>query len=104
MREREAGQMGLASVAGLAAVLLVMSGAHLPCELRATAPFVYLRLHGPDPHHLYGGSYSENDLQWWAGRIREWHALGKDVYAYFNNDGAGNAVRNAFRLREILSL
>jgi uncharacterized protein YecE (DUF72 family) len=30
----------------------VMSGAHLPCVLRATAPFVYVRLHGPDPHHL----------------------------------------------------
>ena len=25
-----------------------MSGANLPCILRATAPFVYVRLHGPD--------------------------------------------------------
>ena len=43
----------------------VMSGAHLPCVLRATAPFVYVRLHGPDPHHLYG-CYSDADLTWWA--------------------------------------
>jgi len=73
----------------------IMSGAELPCILRATAPFVYVRLHGPDHHHLYAGSYSDDDLRWWADRLREWGAQGKDVYAYFNNDGEGNAVRNA---------
>jgi uncharacterized protein YecE (DUF72 family) len=77
------------------AAYCVMSGAHLPCVLRATAPFVYVRLHGPDPHHLYGGSYSDNDLRWWAARIREWEAQGREVWAYFNNDWEGNAVRNA---------
>jgi uncharacterized protein YecE (DUF72 family) len=80
----------------------VMSGAGLPCVLRATAPHVYVRLHGPDDQHLYAGSYSEDDLRWWAGRIAEWEAGGHEVYAYFNNDGGGNAVRNARRLREIL--
>ncbi len=54
----------------------VMSGAGLPCVLRATAPFVYVRLHGPDPHRLYAGSYSDDDLRWWADRIREWEAQG----------------------------
>jgi uncharacterized protein YecE (DUF72 family) len=81
----------------------VMSGAQLPCILRVTAPFVYVRLHGPDPEHLYGGSYSENDLHWWAERIREWTAAGHDVFAYFNNDTQGNAVRNALRLKELLN-
>ena len=81
----------------------VMSGANLPCVLRATAPFVYVRLHGPDTEHLYGGSYAERDLSWWADRTREWQASGKDVYAYFNNDGHGHAVRNAQRLRELVS-
>ncbi|MFL5863514.1 MAG: DUF72 domain-containing protein [Solirubrobacteraceae bacterium] len=81
----------------------VMSGAHLPCVLRATAPFVYVRLHGPDPHHLYAGAYSEADLTWWAERIHEWDAAGKDVFAYFNNDGHGNAVRNAITLRQLLN-
>ena len=33
----------------------VMSGANLPCVLRATTDFVYLRMHGPDHHHLYAG-------------------------------------------------
>ncbi len=40
-----------------------MSGANIVCVLRATAPFVYVRLHGPDPGRLYGGSYSEADLR-----------------------------------------
>lgn len=84
------------------AAYCIMSGAHLPCILRATAPFVYIRLHGPDHQHLYGGSYSDTDLQWWADRIHEWSAAGKDIYAYFNNDGDGNAVRNADTLRRFV--
>jgi uncharacterized protein YecE (DUF72 family) len=84
------------------AAYCVMSGAGLPCVLRATADFVYARLHGPDPHHLYGGSYSEHDLRWWAERVREWDGMGRDVFVYFNNDGDGHAVRNAHRLRELL--
>jgi uncharacterized protein YecE (DUF72 family) len=89
---------------GRGAAYCVMSGARLPCVLRATAPFVYARLHGPDREHLYGGSYSDEDLRWWAARIREWAWSGRDVYAYFNNDGGGNAVRNAARLRELLGV
>lgn len=84
-----------------AAAYCVMSGAGLPCILRATAPFVYVRLHGPDPHHLYAGSYSDDDLRWWATRLDEWTGQGRDVFAYFNNDGGGNAVRNAETLRRL---
>jgi uncharacterized protein YecE (DUF72 family) len=84
------------------AAYCVMSGAGLPCVLRATAPFVYVRLHGPDPAHLYAGSYPDADLRWWADRVGEWTAQGRDVYAYFNNDGYGHAVRNAETLRALL--
>ena len=84
------------------AAYCVMSGAHLPCVLRATAPFVYVRLHGPSRDHLYGGSYTDDDLGWWAERVREWARSDRDVYAYFNNDGEGHAVRNAHRLRGML--
>lgn len=81
---------------------VVMSGAALPCVLRATAHLVYIRLHGPDPSTLYAGSYSSADLRRWADRIRGWDREGRDVLAYFNNDGAGNAVRNARMLRSLL--
>jgi len=84
------------------AAYVVMSGARLPCILRATSTTVYLRLHGPDQDHLYGGSYSEADLHWWADRLREWQRHGHDVFAYFNNDGHGHAVTNARGLRALV--
>jgi uncharacterized protein YecE (DUF72 family) len=84
------------------AAYVVMSGARLPCLLRVTAPFVYVRLHGPSQEHLYAGSSSDEDLSWWAARIREWLDADHDVWAFFNNDVAGHAVRNAQRLRQLL--
>ncbi len=80
----------------------VMSGARLPCVLRATGPLVYLRMHGPDPEHLYAGSYPPDSLEWWADRIREWTGQDREVFVYFNNDGGGNAVRNARYLRDLV--
>jgi len=88
-------------LAAYGAAYCVMSGARLPCVLATTTSWAYVRLHGPDPEHLYAGSYPDADLRWWADRIGEWRASGQDVYAYFNNDGYGHAVRNAQRLREL---
>jgi uncharacterized protein YecE (DUF72 family) len=84
------------------AAYCVTSGANLPCILRATANFVYVRFHGPDPQHAYAGSYSEADLHWWADRIGEWQAQGRGVFAYFNSDDRGYAVYNGLRLRELV--
>ncbi|HEY8588419.1 MAG TPA: DUF72 domain-containing protein, partial [Naasia sp.] len=84
------------------AAYCVMSGANLPCILRATSRIVYVRMHGPDTGHLYAGSYSDADLRWWADRIREWEHSGHEVYVYFNNDGDANAVRNASTLLQLL--
>ena len=65
------------------AAYCVVSGANLPCTLRATTDLVYVRMHGPDHHHLYSGSYPDADLRWWADRIREWdrarHPAGTEV-------------------------
>jgi uncharacterized protein YecE (DUF72 family) len=85
------------------AAYCIMSGANLPCLRRATAPFVYVRFHGPDPHALYGGSYTDESLQWWADRCREWQAQSRHVWAYFNNDWEGNALRNADTLKRLLA-
>lgn len=86
------------------AAYCVMSGAHLPCELRATSNFVFVRLHGPDHQNLYSGSYSDSDLRWWGDRVNEWSSQELDVFIYFNNDGYGHAVRNALRLKERLGV
>jgi hypothetical protein len=38
----------------------------------SAAELVYVWLHGPDDSQLYGGSYSDDDPWWWAGRNVEW--------------------------------
>jgi uncharacterized protein YecE (DUF72 family) len=84
------------------AAYCVMSGANLPCVLRVTTDFAYVRMHGPDHHHLYAGSYPAADLTWWAERTRKWSLAGRDVFVYFNNDGNAHAVRNARTLQALL--
>jgi uncharacterized protein YecE (DUF72 family) len=64
-----------------------------------TAGWTFVRFH-------YGrrgrrGNYSDRELDEWARRIREWRRTA-DVYAYFNNDWEGIAVRNARGLKRRL--
>ena len=60
-----------------------------------TAGWVYLRFHGEH----YSGSYSSEKLRAEARWIKQQLAGGKDVFAYFNNDAQGYAVKNAVALR-----
>ncbi|HXG52794.1 MAG TPA: DUF72 domain-containing protein [candidate division Zixibacteria bacterium] len=62
---------------------------------RLTASWTYLRFHGD----RYSGSYSPRRLRAEAGWIRDRLEEGRDVFAYFNNDAEGYAVRNAADLR-----
>ena len=64
-----------------------------------TATFIYIRLHGSKK--LYASEYSEEELEAYARKIRDWS---KDIYLYFDNDYGGYAIRNAKRLKEILGL
>jgi uncharacterized protein YecE (DUF72 family) len=64
-------------------------------------PLVYVRFHGSGAK--YGGSYPSQRLSAWAGRIAGWAAEGLPVWAYFNNDAAANAVRDAERLRALVA-
>jgi uncharacterized protein YecE (DUF72 family) len=64
-----------------------------------TADWTFLRFH-------YGrrgrdGNYSERELEEWARRIEHWRGTA-DVYAYFNNDWKGYAVRNGLWLKKHL--
>ncbi|MGH9866563.1 MAG: DUF72 domain-containing protein [Candidatus Polarisedimenticolia bacterium] len=65
----------------------------------ATADWVYLRYHGRVP----GGRYGTRRLRAEARRIEGWMARGLDVYAYFNNDPHGHAVRDALQLEELMA-
>lgn len=66
-----------------------------------TADWVYLRFHGPRGD--YSTAYSAQQLEAAARRIREHQAAGLDVYAFFNNDVEGHAVKNATTLRQHLN-
>lgn len=68
---------------------------------RLTARTAYLRFHGTSGK--YGGRYSRAQLASWAEWMRGAAAAGRDVYAYFNNDLEGHAVRDALALRELLA-
>jgi uncharacterized protein YecE (DUF72 family) len=65
-----------------------------------TTGWTFVRFH----HGSRGrrGNYSDGELEEWAGRLTGWRARA-DVYAYFNNDWEGFAVRNALALRELVS-
>lgn len=84
-----------------------------------TADFMYIRLHGAE--ELYTSDYTEDQLAWWADRIRKWRR-GKqprdaktiagrkapadaslDVFVYFDNDINAHAPFNAIRLAEMLA-
>jgi uncharacterized protein YecE (DUF72 family) len=63
-------------------------------------PLVYVRFHGSGAR--YGGRYPDAALVAWAERIASWSAGGCPVWAYFNNDIGGHAVRDAARLRDMV--
>jgi len=61
-----------------------------------TADWIYLRFHGDH----YSGSYTSQALKAQANWIRQQLGDGKDVFAYFNNDAEGYAVRNGAELKQ----
>jgi uncharacterized protein YecE (DUF72 family) len=62
-----------------------------------TADWTFLRFHYGS--HGRNGNYSERELETWKRRVDRWQKQA-DVYAYFNNDWEGYAVKNALWLRD----
>ena len=74
-----------------------------PYAEEVTADFVYVRLHGSK--QLYVSGYTDDELDDWALRIRDWSrgvggAKARDVYVYFDNDAKVHAPHDAMRLAE----
>jgi uncharacterized protein YecE (DUF72 family) len=85
------------------AALVIPDSARYPFrELVLTADWTFVRLHQGSRGRR--GNYSERELEEWAKRIAGWRAGGADVYAFFNNDWEGFAVRNGLMLRELLDV
>jgi uncharacterized protein YecE (DUF72 family) len=74
------------------------SGPRLPDELVKTADDVYVRFHGTS--RWYRHDYTTEELSAWAERIRASGA--RRVFAYFNNDREGYAIKNAKELIRLL--
>jgi uncharacterized protein YecE (DUF72 family) len=70
------------------------SGPRLPDELVKTTDDLYLRFHGLTK--WYRHDYTKDELAVWVKRIKESGA--KRVWAYFNNDRDGYAIKNAREL------
>lgn len=66
----------------------------------ATSEPAYIRFHGS--HQLYGGCYSNEELEGWARKITDLES--RVVFAYFNNDIEGFAIRNALTLGNLLKV
>lgn len=65
-----------------------------------TADFIYVRLHGPAGR--YRGRYGDGVLSDWAEFFSRSIRKVKAVYCYFDNDEAGYAPQDAWRLIEML--
>jgi uncharacterized protein YecE (DUF72 family) len=66
-----------------------------------TADWAYLRFHhGSRGRH---GNYSRSEIETWVRRISQWRK-DTEVYAYFNNDWEGYAIKNAKLLKARLGL
>ena len=72
-----------------------------PCPHHVTSSFSYFRFHGFD--EKYGGSYPRKALTQYAESMVTMLQAGKDVYAYFNNDAFGYALKNAVMLKKIVA-
>jgi uncharacterized protein YecE (DUF72 family) len=66
-----------------------------------TADWTFVRFHYG--HRGRRGNYSETELEEWAERIARWRRE-VEVFAYFNNDWEGFAVRNGLWLRKRLGV
>lgn len=85
--------------AGCALVITIGGACPTPAGMPERGPFGYFRFHnGAD-----GIGLSDAELRAWARHIAHATEGGREVYAYFNNDAEGYAIRNALRLRELLA-
>lgn len=81
------------------ALVRAIGGHYTPMEVPDAGWFSYLRVHGGQ----WGVGLTDGELSYWAERIAASAATGRDLYIYFNNDPDCHAIRNAFRLREMLA-
>ena len=87
---------------GAGAALVIGDDPRRPFQTHeVTADWTYIRFHSGSRGRR--GNYSESELEEWAQRIDRWRRE-HDVYAYFNNDWEGFAIKNALWLKRRLGV
>ena len=81
--------------------LVLAHSQRFPYFEEVTAKDIYVRFHGPE--NLYGSSYSNDFLAEYAEKFKNWKAEGHNVWAFFNNDIGGYALKNAEVILEMVS-
>jgi uncharacterized protein YecE (DUF72 family) len=80
--------------------LVAAQSSRYPNARELTAPFAYIRMHGPGK--LFASKYSTKELAEWARYIKGISVDVSHIYVYFNNDFHGYAIENAKELRRLL--
>lgn len=81
-------------------LVMSQSGNKFPYSEIMTAKNIYVRFHGPEK--LYASSYSDEMLNGFAKKFRKWAKQKHEVWAYFNNDIFGYAIKDAKQLLNLL--
>jgi uncharacterized protein YecE (DUF72 family) len=81
----------------------------IPPESAATTGIGYVRLHGRNGQHWWAGgplrydySYTDDQLREWVQRLDELRQKAAKVFLFFNNCHLGQAVKDAFRMQDLL--
>lgn len=81
-----------------ACLCIAHSGRRFPCVKEITADFLYLRFHGGGS--LYSSNYADKELKEWVAFAKKFK--NKDIFAFFNNDAYGYAIKNALKFKKLL--
>ncbi len=78
-------------------------------ELHDISNRIYLRLHGRNKEQWWNGGalrydylYNESELKDWIHKIKRSKADVREIYIFFNNCHAGQAVRNAEMMKQLV--
>lgn len=80
--------------------VISQSGVGFPYSELVTAKNIYLRFHGPG--ELYASAYTDKMLQEFADKFKKWMKEGHTIWAFFNNDWYANAIKDSYRLMQML--
>ena len=67
-----------------------------------TGETIYIRFHGTTGR--YAGSYPKSALGKWSEWLKDHSKKLRAIYAYFNNDIDGHAIKNAMQLRKLMNI